>query len=158
IPNYRWLNGRVIHGYIKSTKGTGFEPDLYAREHVPPEERHRIETHFFSILDSRAAAIHARLMNRERFTFTSEQRHDSAIFLAAENDRTPDRVGYLKKMTEDTLREKLNENPEEVEKALGYKPSLTLLEWAEKNAPDRLANFGLEILLKHLTSEDLIQT
>ena len=83
IPSYRWINGRAAFSHIKSTKGTGYEPDLYAREHVPPEERHKVETDFFTVLDNKAAIIHGRLIRQERFTFTAEERHDWAIFLAA---------------------------------------------------------------------------
>lgn len=157
IPNYRWLGNRAVFGHIKSSKGTGFEPDLYAREHVPAEERHLVETGFFSVLDNRAALIHARLIRMEQFTFTAEERHDWAMFLAAANARTPDMVAYLKTMAAEALREKLNENPEELESALGQKPPFTLYEWTEKNAPDQLANFHLKVLLNHLTSQDLIQ-
>lgn len=157
IPNVHWLKGRAIPGFIKSSKGTGYERDLYAREHVPPEERHRIETHFFSILDDRASKIHAKLERRERFTFTEAERHDWAIFLAAANARTPDIVEFIKKDAEENLRKKLEENPEEVEEKLGYKPPFTLTEWVEKHAPDQLANFGLKMLLKYLTRDDIIQ-
>ena len=61
IPNYRWLRNSAIFGRVKSSKGTGLEPDLYAREHVPPEERNLVETGFFSVLDDKAARVHARL-------------------------------------------------------------------------------------------------
>jgi hypothetical protein len=156
VPHYRWLNGRAVFGR-RAPEYIGFEHDLYAREHVPPEERHKVETDFFAVLDSKAAIIHGRLMRQERFTFTAEERQDWAVFLAAANARTPDMVEFIKKSCDATLREKLNENPEEVERVLGYKPPFTLAEWAEKNAADRLANFHLHILLKHLTREDLIQ-
>ena len=61
-------------------------------------------------------------------------------------------------MADETLRERLDEKPEELEQALGLKPPYTLREWTEQNAPDQIANFGLRILLKHLTDEKLIQT
>jgi hypothetical protein len=157
IPHYRWLNGRAVYGNIRSARGAAFQKDLYAREYVPPEERHRIETHFFSILDDRASKIHAKLERRERFTFTHEERHDWAIFLAAANARTPDIVALIKKDAEENLRRKLEENPKLVEQELGYKPPFTLTEWAEKHAPDQIANFGLTMLLKYLTRNDIIQ-
>jgi hypothetical protein len=157
IPHYRWLNDRAVYGSIRSARGAAFQKDLYAREHVPDEERHTVETHFFSILDDRASKIHAKLERRERFTFTAEERHDWAIFLAAANARTPDIVQFIKKDAEENLRKNLNENPEEIEKALGRKPEFTLVEWAEKHAPEKLANFGLQMLLKYLTRDDLIQ-
>lgn len=157
IPNYRWLNRKVIHGHIPSTKGTGFEPDLYAREHVPEEDRHKVETHFFSILDNKAALLHARFAKREAFDPTAEERTTWAMFLAAANARTPDVIAKIKKSTTEALREKLNDNPEEVEERLGYKPPFTLVEWVEQNAPDRIANFGLHMLIKHLTRPDHIQ-
>ncbi len=125
IPHYRWLSGRAICSRL-APRSTAFEPDLYALDHRPPEERHQVETDFFSKLDSRAAIIHARLMRRERFTFTAEERMDWAIFLAAANARTPDMIAYLKRMATEALREKLNENPEEVEERLGYNPPFTL--------------------------------
>ena len=96
IPNYRWLRNRAIFGRVKSSKGTGFEPDLYAREHVPPEERNLVETGFFSVLDDKAARVHARLLRLEQFIFTAEERMDWAMFLAAATARTPDKIRWLK--------------------------------------------------------------
>lgn len=157
IPSYRWIRDRAVFSHVPSAKGTGFEPDLYAREHVPPEDRHFVETGFFKIFDDRAARIHTRLIKREKFTFTAEERTDWAIFLAAANARTPDNVAGIKQMTTRVLREKLNEDPEEVEKALGYKLPVTLAEWTEKNAPERIANAGLQQLVKYLTNKDHIQ-
>lgn len=157
IPNVRWLNGRALPGFIKSTKGTGFEPDLYAQEHVAPEDRHKVETDFFGVLDNKAAKIHARLMRREPFIFTAEQRIDWSIFLAAANARTPDIVRQLKTELTTALRNKLEEDPERVEQELGYKPPFTLTEWVEKNAPARLANFYLSMLLKSIVRKDIIQ-
>jgi hypothetical protein len=157
VPHYRWLNGRAVFGR-RAPKYIGFEPDLYAREHVSPEQRHKVETHFFSLLDSRAAIIHGRLMRREPFTFTVEERMDWAIFLAAANARTPDMISHFKKTLPEAVRVNLRDtDPEEVEKALGYKPPFTLLEWTEKHFPDRIANFHLRMLLRHVTRQDLIQ-
>jgi Protein of unknown function (DUF4238) len=157
VPHYRWLNGRVILGR-RAPEYIGFEPDLYAREHVPPEERHKVETHFFSVLDSRAAIIHGRLVRREQFTFTDEERMDWAIFLAAANARTPDMIAHLKKTMSEAVRANLlSTDPKEVEKALGYKPPFTLLEWTEKHFPDQIANFHLRMLLKYLTRQELVQ-
>ncbi len=158
VPNYRWIKDRAVFGRIPSTKGTGFEPDLYAREHVPPEEKHKVETGFFQVLDSKAAIIHARLTRQERFTFTVEERMDWAMFLAAANARTPDKIAHFKATLPESVRANLrNTAPEELEKALGYKPPFTLLEWTERNFPDQIANFHLRMLLKFVTRDDLIQ-
>lgn len=156
LPYYRWIKGHAVPGRI-APRSTAYEPDLYARTKVPTDERHVVETHFFSKLDSKASIIHGRLMRQERFTFTAEERTDWAIFLAAANARTPDMITFIKENAERTLRENLDSDPEEVEKRLGYKPPYTLSEWTEKNRPDVLANFGLHILIKYLTREDLIQ-
>lgn len=158
LPNYRWLRGRVIPGFIKSTKGTGFEPGLYARQHVPEEEKDKVETEFFQKLDDRASIIHGKLMRMEKFTFTSEERHDWAIFLAAANARTPDVIARLRQIADEALTRDLNDKPEALEKALGKPPPFTLLEWAKKNAPGELANFHLRLLFRHVTDEKLIQT
>lgn len=157
IPNVRWLNGRAIPGFIKSSKGTGFEPDLYAQEHVAPEDRHKVETDFFGVLDDKAAKIHARLIRREPFIFTAEERMDWSIFLVAANARTPDIVRHLKTELTAALRTKLEKDPERVEQELGYKPDFTLTEWVEKNAPSQLSNFYLSMLLKFIVREDVVQ-
>ncbi len=158
IPNYRLIRGRAVFGHIPSTKGTGYETDLYAREHVSPDQRHLVEESFFQVLDTKASAIHARLERMERFTFTANERTDWAMFLAAATARTPDMIRWLKRHAAETLRERLDEKPEEFEQAYGSPPPVTLREWTEQNAPDQIANFGLRLLLKHLTDETLIQT
>ncbi len=157
IPSYRWLGNRVAFSHIRSSKGTGFEPDLYTQEHVAPEDRHKVETGFFKVLDDRAATIHARLMRREPFIFSAAERMDWSIFLAAANARTPDIVQHLKTELTAALRTKLEEDPERIEQELGYKPPFTLTEWVEKNAPAQLSNFYLSMLLKFIVREDIIQ-
>jgi hypothetical protein len=157
IPSYRWLGNRAVFSHIKSSKGTGYETDLYAQEHVASEDRHKVETGFFKVLDDKAAQIHARLIRREPFIFTAEERMDWSIFLAAANARTPDIVRNLKTELTAALRDKLEDQPERVEQELGYKPNFTLAEWAEKNAPAQLSNFYLSMLLKFIVREDVIQ-
>lgn len=156
VPHYRWVNGRAVFSR-RAPEYIGYETNLYAAEHVPPEHRHLAERGFFSTLDDRAARIHARLVNQEKFTFTAAERTEWAIFLAAANARTPDNVAGIKRMTEDVLRKQLNENPKEVEKALGYKLPVSLSEWAEKHMPYKVANIWLRNLMKYLTRKDHIQ-
>lgn len=158
IPNYRWINDRAVFGYIKSSKGTGYETDLYAQEHVSPVDRHKVETHFFKILDTKAAAIHSRFLEGKWWQLTAEERMDWSIFLAAATARTPEKVAYFKKTMREAVRANLRAtDPSEVEKALGYKPPFTLLEWTEKHFPDQIDNFHLRMLIKHMTREDLVQ-
>src|SRR5205085_121511 len=132
VPNYRYIRDRAVFGHVPSTKGTGFERDLYAQEHVAPENRHKVETHFFQILDTKASAIHARFLKHEWFHFTAEERMDWAIFLSAANARTPEKIAHFKKTLPEAVRTNLHDtDPAELEKALGYKPPFTLLEWTE---------------------------
>ena len=156
VPHYRWVNGRAVLSR-RAPEYIGYEPNLYAAEHVPPEDRHLAERSFFATIDDRAARIHARLVKREPFTFTTDERSYWAIFLAAANARTPDKVAGIRRMTEEVLRKQLNENPEEVERALGYKLPVSLFEWAEKNMPHEVANIWLRNLMKYLTRKDHIQ-
>jgi hypothetical protein len=158
IPNYRWIRDRAVFGHVPSTQGTGFERDLYAQEHVSVEDRHKVETHFFKLLDTKAAIIHARFIELERFTLTPEERTDWAIFLAAATARTPEKIAHFKRTLAEAVRANLRDtDPAEIEKALGYKPPFTLLEWTEKHFPGQIANFHLRMLIKHMTREELVQ-
>jgi hypothetical protein len=55
------------------------------------------------------------------------------------------------------MKENLEKNPEELEKRLGHPPTMSLLEFADKHAPGLIENFGLHMMLKHLTNPDRIQ-
>ena len=65
VPYFRWLSGRTLVDRI-APRSTAFEDDLYARERVPTDERHIVET-FFAKLDDKAARIHRRLICLEKW-------------------------------------------------------------------------------------------
>lgn len=155
VPYFQWLPQRIIQSRV-TPKYTAYETNLYARDKVPVEERHNVEA-FFQKLDTEAALIYRRLINLEKFDFSVDERLAWAMFLMAANLRMPDIVRLVKDDATQTLKEKLNENPAEVERILGHRPTMSLLEFTEKSRPGLVENFGLDMMLRHLTNEDRLK-
>lgn len=113
VPYFQWLPQQIIQSRV-TPKYTAYETNPYARDKVPVDERHNVEA-FFQKLDTEAALIYRRLLNLEKFDFSVDERLAWAMFLMAVNLRTPDIVRLVKDDATRTLKENLNENPEEVD-------------------------------------------
>jgi hypothetical protein len=150
VPYFSRHRGRIVLDRC-APKYTGYEDDLYAYSEVPEERRHDVETKFFSPLDNAVAPIYARLERRERFQFTEPERRVWAMYLLAGLARVPEKVEGTRTLGKDHLLRALEEDPEEYLSIRGAQPEETLLEWARKNEPGLLDNFGLSNLTLFLT-------
>jgi Protein of unknown function (DUF4238) len=88
---YSRRQGRVVTSE-RNPRGTGFESNLYTYDQVSGEKRHMIETDFMTPhIDTPAASIVQKILNREFCKLTLDERSDFAYFILSlrARHRTP---------------------------------------------------------------------
>lgn len=145
---YSRQNGRVVTSVL-NPRSTGFEPNLYAYEQVPPEHRHLIEREFMSArIDTPAALIVQKILDGEFPKVTADERSVFTRFLMSLRARHPDAVALAKLKGREELMAALARDPEEYLAIKENSSPPSLAEWARQNAPSVIPNFGISVVPK----------
>jgi hypothetical protein len=142
---YSRRKGRAVTSQL-SPRSTGFEPNLYTFEQVPPEKRNAIEKDFMSRIDAAAALIVQKILHGGFANLTVEERSDFTRFLLSLRARHPDAIALAKVKGREDLTAALDRDPEEYAAAKGPSSAATLAEWTLQNAPSLIPNFGVSLV------------
>lgn len=149
IPTYQRIKDGTLKLIPFLPTETGCENQLYALEQVPPEERGKLETEFFSEhIDNNAAPAYQKIVANEQLT-----PHECAWwvrYLMAQRARTPDMVKRVKAQVDHGIRTFCQEYADKYEIARGNSDEElpeSVLEWFDQAFPGKRQNLGLEILV-----------
>jgi hypothetical protein len=148
-------NGKLVREQVTAA-GTAYVPGLYSLEHVPPEEVQQIETKILGQIEDRASPVLSKLVADGPASLSVEDRYWWTRYLQASLLRVPHVVEKMKNEGRQIARNHLTLDHEEFLSAKGAAPEKTLLEWAEKHAPARIANTGLRVMVRMLNNEPAI--
>jgi Protein of unknown function (DUF4238) len=131
----------------RNPRGTGYEPNLYAYEQVPQDHRQVIEEKFLTPhIDGPAAIVLQKLLDGGTSSLMTHERSDFTRFVMSLRARHPDAIAQAKAEGDRTLKEKLEQAPEEYLSVIDAGAPPTLLEWVEENVPPLIPNVGLSII------------
>jgi hypothetical protein len=154
---YSRPEGRVVTSE-RNPRGTGFEPNLYTYDQVPLEKRHTIETDFMTPhIDTPAALIVKKILNREFCKLTLGERSDFAYFILSLRARHPDAVALAKATGLEAITSALARDPDEYEAVKGSASPPTLTEWTRQNAPSLIPNFGMSRLPRLIAHDKTVE-
>jgi Protein of unknown function (DUF4238) len=149
-------NGKLVHKDVAAA-GTAYEPGLYSLEHVRPTEAQQIETKILHQIEDGAAPVLIKLVTDGPASLSAEDRFSWTRYLQASLLRVPHVVEKMKTEGRQLARNHLARDHAEFLAAKGAAPEKTLLEWAEKHAPARIANTGLRVMVRMLNNERAIE-
>lgn len=154
----RWSqpDGKVIryyrpyHAVVASPiapKNTGYEHGLYRLEGHAPEAQNTIEKDFMApIVDDLAARALDALFERDNSKLTPEHRQAWTRFVMSLHVRNPEKVEHITNQADSALRQSLLADPGEYEAVRSAGNPPTLVEWVEQESPEKLSDFGKELL------------
>src|SRR5260370_32712266 len=149
---YSRRKGCMVISHL-SHLSTGFEPNLYTFEQVPPAKRNVIEQDFMSRIDAAAALIVQKILLGGFQNLTVEERSDFTRFLLSLRARHPDAIALAKVQGREDLTAALDRDPEEYVAAKGPSSAATLTEWTLQNAPSLIPKFGGSLLPRVIAPE-----
>lgn len=167
----RWSqpDGKVIryyrphHAVVASPiapKNTGYEHGLYRLEGHAPEAQNILEKDFMApIVDDLAARALDALFERDNSKLTPEHRQAWTRFVMSLHVRNPEKVEHITNQADRALRQSLLADPGEYEAVRGAGDPPTLVEWVEQESPEKLSDFGKELLpgiIMHQPTSDAI--
>ena len=139
-----------------TTAATAYVPGLYSIAHVSAEEMQQIETKLFGKIDMEAKPVLEKLISQGPAGLSDQERYWWTIYLNASLLRVPHIVKKLKADAQERIAFELSQSSPEYDAAKGNQSETTLLEWALKHAPARVANSGLNMLVRMVESEKAI--
>lgn len=143
---YTRRNGLVVTSE-RHPRATGFEPNLYALEQVPPERKHVVENEFFSPhIDARAAPILKKIVEGGFKQVTTDERSDFSRFILSLRARHPDAVALARARGIEEISRQLARDPHEYEALRTESSPESLTEWVRRNQPGLISNFGVSLL------------
>lgn len=148
-------NGKLFCKPVASS-ATAYVPGLYSLEHVNDEEAQQIEARVLGKIETEAAPVLHRLISHGPEKLTVQERYWWAVYLIAALLRVPHIVAMVKTRAKERIEHDLSQDIPEYTAAMGNAPEATLYEWALRNAPARVANFGLTVLVSLLGHEKAI--
>ena|SRR6202022_1882024 len=148
-------NGKLVREPVTAA-GTAYVPGLYSLEHVRPIEARQIDTKVLQPIEDRAAPVLIKLVTDGPASLSVEDRYWWTRYLQASLLRVPHIVEKMKNEGRQLARNHLARDHDEFLAAKGAAPEKTLLEWAEKHAPARIANTGLRVMVRMLNNEPAI--
>lgn len=149
------FNNKLVCTQVTSA-ATAYIPGLYSLEHVNAAEEQQIEKDIFGKIETEAKPVLAKLISHGQATLSVRERYWWTIYLNASLLRVPHIVEKVKAGTKELVEKELSQHIPEYDAAKGDAPERTLLEWATKHAPARLANSGLKVLASLLGGERAI--
>lgn len=158
---YEKKAGRIIPPYRQSTKVICVKENLYAyTDTVARDRKYIIENKLMSVIDSIGGGIINHLLQQNgMINVTDSQRYDFSVFLVSLRLRTPEAIKASLEQTQDVLRQNLMAYDPEIEK-LAQQGIIDkehgLLKWTEKNKPEILENFGLELMAKFFVDRNFV--
>ena len=137
-------------------KSTGFEHDLYAltQPHATDIDQQSVETAFLQHIDNSAARVLHKMSTTGLASLTQKDRCDWALFLMSLRQRTPENVLLLKNEGKRSLKDSLDERPEEYKAISASSDPATLGEFTELYLPGLIENFGIMMLRKLITNPE----
>jgi Protein of unknown function (DUF4238) len=152
---YSRRQGRVVTSDL-NPRSTGFETNLYRYNQGPLEKRHTIETDFMTPhIDTPAASIVKKILNREWHKLTRDERSRFAYFILSLLARHPDAVALAK--ANEAITSALARDPDEYEAVKGPASPPTLTEWTRQNAPSLIPNFGMSRIPSLITHDKPVE-
>lgn len=136
---------------------TGSAPDLYTLKGVPPERQAALETDFFSPIDSKGAIAHRMLLDGRLNELTGDQRCDWARFMMSMTLRSPFSLGEVRRLADQTVREKLDVDDTEYNAIRRPGDPPTIYEWTLQRHPEVIENAYKNFLPAMIDHEDLGQ-
>jgi hypothetical protein len=105
---------------------TGFEPDLYTIASLGDDKKHWVETEVMAkLVDDPSAKCLARILSGEIDQLDANQRSVWARFIMAQWMRTPDRIAWLRRVSNDELSREFEKDTEAYLVAEGDAPEAT---------------------------------
>ncbi len=148
--------GKVVISW-RTPEYTGFEPNLYMINAVPPADQQWLEREVMSKqVDNPAALVHRRLLCDELQSLSAGERCDWTRFVLAQTMRSPEMIAELRQNGREHVLKALNSKPEEYDAIRGNDDHETLIEWAQENFPDidEIVSMG-RVLPRMIANEEL---
>lgn len=144
--------GKLVFSTRLTPKGTGFERNLYALHGTVPDQRHIIETTFFTpMIDTPASAVLPKLLGGSVSTITDAERSVMTRYVLSLRARHPDAVAFTKRSGAPYFIDELRKDPEEYDALVKHLGCETLEEFVDREFPSLIGqDFGA------LTLPDLI--
>jgi hypothetical protein len=152
LTTYVRRNGRVVTSE-RNPRGTGYEPNLYSYEQVPPERRHVIETNFMKPIDDAASQVVAKIRGGNFTKLTNNDRYDLTRFILSLRARHPDAVTLAKTEGLKEIEATLAREPDEYLAIKEDASATTLTEWTRQNLPPLIPNFGVSLIPKVIVDD-----
>lgn len=139
-----WVDPQHLRSSRLSPKSTGYEDDLYAltTSEVAGMKQQAVETDFLQRLDDLAAKVLQKMATTGFADLPSEDRCVWVYFIMSLRSRTPEVVSQLHTEGSNSLKDSLDERPEEYEAISETTDPPTLMEWSEQQFPGLIENFG----------------
>lgn len=148
-------NGKLVSARVTSA-ATAYVPGLYALERVNQVEAQQIETQILGKIETEAKPVLEKLISNGPRALSIEDRYWWTVYLIASLLRVPHIVKRVKAEASERIKRDLSQDIPEYTAAKGNAAEDTLYEWALRNAPARVANFGQSVLVRLLGSEKAI--
>jgi hypothetical protein len=148
-------NGKLVRTPVTSAQ-TAYVAGLYSLKHVLPEEVQQIERQVFGAIETQAAPILDKLIDNGPAALSVKERYWWTMYLHAAVLRVPAIIEMMKTEGLQRVRQGLLEAQEEFDAVKAGSPETTLLEWAEKHYPGRVANFALKVMVDMLNKDKVI--
>lgn len=114
---------------------------------MSPETVDHVETKFFGEIETQAGPILEKLIAGGAASLSIADRYWWSLYLNASKVRVPHIVQRVRHDADLKIRTALTANPEEYLAIKGDAPEGTLLDYAERHAPARLANSGISVVV-----------
>lgn len=139
-----WVAPQHLRSSRLTPKFTGYEDDLYAltRAEIAGMKQQDVETDFLQRLDDLAARVLQKMAATGFADLTPEDRCVWVYFIMSLRSRTPEVVSQLHMEGSNSLKDSLDERPEEYEAISKTTDPPTLMEWSEQQFPGLIENFG----------------
>ncbi|MCX5480196.1 DUF4238 domain-containing protein [Kaistia geumhonensis] len=148
-------NGKLVSKPVTAA-ATAYVPGLYALEQVNDEEAQQIEIRILGKIETEAQPVLERLISTGPRGLSVRDRYWWTVYLNASLIRVPHIVEKVKTEVAEGITRDLSQDTPAYDAARGNAPEATLYEWAVKNAPARVANAGLKVLVSLIGSEKAI--
>lgn len=138
-------------------KETARQRDLYAFEHLYPDDRQWIEREVLANnIEHHAEGALSTLVSAGPAALAPAAWVHWATFLVTMRVRQPEVVARLRREGREYIEAKLGAHCERYEALKGAAPEANLLEWARTHAPGRVLDFGIGVLPRLFRSKSIV--